>query len=205
MRVSINKVIKYNFVARNIDFYFLRLTLWLLTLHTKLRRSRKSRKMNGIRKSRSFVQCQCTCTKNENFNEFCCYLNLPAGASRAHVALECISSEHAFRNVRPRDLRYSSTLSIYLSPSYFIACTRVRAAASCFIPLSNRSPRVLLVRVSYVSRLYPGKPYFGLCCGHFNELIAIGTPSYSHESFLRYDRHARSPLCTYSSTKRPAD
>lgn len=100
------------------------------------------------------------------------------------LSLECISSDHTSRNVRPVTSS-SVPLSIYLSPSYSIA----RAShASSELSLSQVEPhgsRVCLIRVSYPVRLPVTSRYFGLP-RDFNELIPIGTPSYSHESFL-YD------------------
>lgn len=121
-----------------------------------------------------------------------CYLNLRI----PRVENPRRSQVYLFRSHVPkcqtRDLRYSTTLSIYLlpsrtllhvsrSPESFVLLTS-RGSRACLSSASHECPRASLGQVA-------GKPYFGLP-RYFYELIVIGTLSRSHESFLWYV-----PLC----------
>lgn len=140
-----------------------------------------SSKMNRREKNRG------RCGLTTSF--LCCYLNLRI----PRVESPCRSQVYLFRSHVPkcqtRDLRYSTTLSIYLLPSRTLLHVSRSPESFLVLTILPRFASLSLIRVSCmsscVSRSCPGKPYFGLP-RYFNELIVIGTLSRSHESFLWY-------------------
>lgn len=157
-------------------------------------------------------------------NESFCYLNLylPHVGNR-YVALQCISSDHTFRNVRTvtsiisahthiyiHTHAYARALSIYLSPSYSIShvCGSFVLPffrAMQFTSLSLLSPFFFFLCISkpLFSFSYVSVSHISVCRGNLmSRLLSHYTKLYSHESFLWYNWHMLYSSHRYTHSQR---